>query len=165
MSLGAELALVFGQKDAVGAAQECARAVLIFVCGWAMIRAMGRRAFGRWSALDIVVVIVVGSNLSRALTGSAPLWGTLAATAVLFGLHQIVAVACASHPAISHFVEGRSIRLGEAGRLIRPALLRHGLSEADVNEALRQHGLTTPDAAQRITLEPSGKITVLKSAG
>lgn len=163
MSLHGELAVVFGQKDAMGAGQECARAILVFVCGWAMIRVMGRRAFGRWSALDIVVVIVVGSNLSRALTGAAPLWGTLAATAVIFGLHQLVAVACASHPAISHFVEGKSIRLGEAGRLIRGALLRHGISEADLNQALRQEGLTDADAAELVTLEASGRITVLKS--
>jgi hypothetical protein len=37
----------------------------------------GRRVFGRWAALDIVVAIVVGSNLSRALTGAAQLGGTL----------------------------------------------------------------------------------------
>ena len=32
--------------------------------------------FGRWSALDIVLAIITGSSLSRARTGSAPLWGT-----------------------------------------------------------------------------------------
>jgi uncharacterized membrane protein YcaP (DUF421 family) len=165
MSLSSELALVFGEKGAVDAGQECARAALVLLAGWAMIRLMGRRAFGRWSALDIVVSIVVGSNLSRALTGNAPLWGTLAATAVIFGLHQLVAVLCASHPGVSHLVEGRSIRLGEGGRLIPPAMLRHGISEADINEALRQSGLTDPGAAELVTLEPSGKITILKSKG
>lgn len=165
MSLSSELAVVFGQKDAIGAGQECARAVLILICGWGMIRLMGRRTFGRWSALDIVVAIVVGSNLSRALTGSAPLWGTLAATALIFGLHQLVAIACASQPWISHAVEGGSIRLGEGGKLIRAAMLRHGISEADINEALRQSGLTEPGPTQLVTLEPSGKITVLKSSG
>jgi uncharacterized membrane protein YcaP (DUF421 family) len=163
MSLGEQLAVVFGHKDAMSVGQECARAILIFVCGWAMIRVMGRRAFGRWSALDIVVAIVVGSNLSRALTGSAPLWGTLAATVVIFGVHQLVAIACASHPRVSHVVEGRSIRLGEDGRLNPRALLRHGISEADLNQALREHGLTDPNGTRHITLEPSGKITVLKS--
>ncbi len=165
MSMSDELALMFGHKDAVSAGQECARAVLVLICGWAMIRLMGRRAFGRWSALDIVVSIVVGSNLSRTITGSAPLWGTLAATALIFGLHQLVAVLCASQPAISHFIEGRSIRLGEGGRLIPPTMLRHGISDADINEALRQSGLTEPGAAELVTLEPSGKITILKSKG
>jgi len=73
---------IFGAKDSVGAGQEAARAVIVFLAGWGMIRLFGRRAFGRWSALDIVVAIVVGSNLSRTLTGSAPLGGTLLATTV-----------------------------------------------------------------------------------
>ena len=144
MSIGDDLTLIFGHKDAVGAGQECARAVLVFICGWAMIRLLGRRAFGRWSALDIVVSIVVGSNLSRTITGSAPLWGTLAATAVIFGLHQLVAIVCASHPGISHFIEGRSIRLGEGGKLSPPAMLRHGISEAASTRLCVSPGSPTP---------------------
>ena len=44
-------------------------------------------------------------------------------------------------------------------------MLRHGISEADINEALRQSGLTEPGPTRLVTLEPSGKITVLKSVG
>ncbi len=67
---------IFGRDDAVDTAQLVARACLIFVYGLVLVRLAGRRVFGRWSALDIIVSIVVGSNLSRALTGNAPLLGT-----------------------------------------------------------------------------------------
>jgi uncharacterized membrane protein YcaP (DUF421 family) len=164
MSPGEALTAVFGQHGSLNPGQECARAALILFCGWAMIRTLGRRAFGRWSALDIVVSIIVGSNLSRALTGSAPLWGTLLATIVIFALHQLVAIACASHPRISHFVEGASIKLVEGGRVVEGAFLRHGVSEADLNQALRQAGLDEPGQARLITLEPSGKITVIRAS-
>lgn len=50
--------------------QDCARAVLVFICGLVLVRIAGRRVFGQWSALEIVVSIIIGSNLSRALTGS-----------------------------------------------------------------------------------------------
>lgn len=163
MSFTDQLSVAFGSDHALTPMQECARAALILVCGWAMIRLLGRRAFGRWSALDIIVSIVVGSNLSRALTGSAPLWGTLAATALIFALHQVVALACASRPHISHVVEGRSVPLAEGGAVIRRALLRHGISEADLNEALRQSGLEDARLAHLVTLEPSGKITILRT--
>jgi len=53
---------------------------VIFAFGLALVRLAGRRVFVRWAALDIVVAVVVGSNLSRALTGTAPLGGTLAAS-------------------------------------------------------------------------------------
>ncbi len=59
----------------VTVAQECARAVLVLAYGLTLVRLSGRGAFGKWSALDIIVSIMVGSTLSRALTGSAPLPG------------------------------------------------------------------------------------------
>ena len=39
---------------------------------------------------------------------------------------------------------------------------RHAISEADLNEALRQSGLEAIGEASRITLEPSGRLTVTK---
>lgn len=66
---------IFGQMKDLTTGQECGRAVLIFAYGFAMVRVLGRRVFGKWAALDIIISIIVGSNLSRALTGSAPLWG------------------------------------------------------------------------------------------
>ncbi|MGH8291183.1 MAG: hypothetical protein ACREV7_19635 [Steroidobacteraceae bacterium] len=41
------------------------------------MRLAGRRTFARWSALDMIVSIIMGSSLSRALTGAAPLGGTI----------------------------------------------------------------------------------------
>ena len=66
-------AAIFGVDAHLSWAQECARAVLVFAYGLLLVRVAGRRIFGKWSALDIIVSIVVGSNLSRALTGSAEL--------------------------------------------------------------------------------------------
>ncbi len=142
-------------------AQECARALLIFVYGLAIVRLAGRRVFGKWSALDIIVSIIVGSNPSRALTGSAALFGTIAATTVLMVVHWVLARMAAQWPAWSHFLEGRAVDLSKEGSL-SPAVQRHAISEADLGEALRQSGLESADAARRITLEPSGRINVLK---
>src|SRR5690242_20367418 len=71
--------------------QECARAVLIFAYGFILLRLTGRRIFGKWAALDIIVSIIIGSNLSRALTGQAPLGGTLLSTTLLIALHWLLA--------------------------------------------------------------------------
>ena len=68
---------VFGSTVGITWWQECARAALIFCYGLLLVRLAGRRIFATWSALDIVVAIVTGSTLSRALTGNAPLFGTL----------------------------------------------------------------------------------------
>ncbi len=151
---------LFGSTGHVTWAQECARAALIFFYGLALVRIAGRRVFGKWAALDIIVSIIIGSNLSRALTGSAALWGTLAATTLLMLLHWVLAHAAARSPRLSRLLEGRSIRLGERGHMDDRTLIRHAVSEADLGEALRGAGLDDASGARLVVLEPSGKIGV-----
>jgi uncharacterized membrane protein YcaP (DUF421 family) len=143
--------------------QESLRAVVIFVYGLVLVRLSGRRAFGKWSALDIIVSIMVGSNLSRALTGGAPFIPTIVATTIMMALHWLVAQATARSPRISRLVEGRAEVLGRAGKLLHDQLLRNAISQNDVDEALRKSGLDDPAQTRQVTLEPSGQITVLKT--
>ncbi|HEX4738005.1 MAG TPA: hypothetical protein VH331_10645 [Allosphingosinicella sp.] len=153
---------IFGDHGSLTMAQECARAVLIFAFGLLLVRIAGRRVFGKWSALDIIVSIIIGSNLSRTLTGNAPLWGTLVASTLLMGLHWLLALAAARWSAVSHVLEGRSIELGADGSVADDVRVRHAVSEADLNQALRSKGLRTPEETKLIVLEPSGSINVLK---
>lgn len=156
---------IFGPTGGqITAAQECARAVLVFIYGLTLVRLAGRRAFGKWSALDIIVSIVLGSNLSRCLTGSAPLWGTLAASALIMALHWFMAQGVARSAILSRILEGGSVRLGESGGIDSQRMARHAVSEADISEALRSVGLEHHSGSRLIVLEPSGKISVLKRA-
>lgn len=159
----AELDLIFGTQGHLHWLQECGRALVIFVYGLAMIRIAGRRLFGKWAALDIVVSITVGSNLSRALTGSAPFAGTLAATTLLILLHWVLATAAARWRAVSWLVEGLPQALARGGAMDHGPRLRHAVSEADVAEALRKAGVDDVAQTRAVTLEPSGTITVLKA--
>jgi uncharacterized membrane protein YcaP (DUF421 family) len=153
---------VFGTGPQLIWWQECARALVVFCYGLVLVRAAGRRVFGKWAALDIVVAIVVGSNLSRALTGNAALLGTLVATTLLMALHWALAHGAARSARLSQLLEGRSVRLGEGGRVEAAALARHAVSEADLHEALHGAGLEGASGARLIVLEPSGKLSVLK---
>jgi uncharacterized membrane protein YcaP (DUF421 family) len=153
---------IFGEPPRVTPAQECARAVLVFCYGLALLRIAGRRIFGKWSALDLVVSIVVGSNLSRALTGTAPLLGTMLATTVLIGLHWILARLAALSAGVARVLEGKPIQIGSFGQIDRSVQRRVGLSEADMHEAIRQNGIDAVEATEKLTLEPSGKLTVIR---
>ena len=57
--------------------------LIVLDCGIVFVRIAGKRTFCTLSAFDIVLAV----NLSRALTGNAPFWPTLAATTVLARLH------------------------------------------------------------------------------
>jgi len=158
---------IFGaniEKD-LTLAQECARAVLVFFYGLVMLRLSGRRTFAQMSAIDLVVSIIIGSNLSRAMTGSIPFWQTLAAVAVLVGLHLMLAYLVAHYPKLARRVEGRPILLAEDGKILEGPRMRCKISLDDLDESLREKGLDGLDEigkTKKLVLEPSGKISVIR---
>jgi uncharacterized membrane protein YcaP (DUF421 family) len=152
---------IFGQQHALSFGQECARAVLIFAFGLALVRLAGRRVFGKWAALDIVVSIIVGSSLSRALTGSAPLLGTLAASIIFVALHGLLANGAARWPKLARVFEGRSFDLARDGHMDDAMRKRRSVSLTDLNEALHRAGIEDIHDAKLVNLEPSGRITVI----
>jgi uncharacterized membrane protein YcaP (DUF421 family) len=156
---------IFGIQNNLSTGQEAARAVLIFTYGLLILRLCGPRMFGHWSALDIVISIMVGSALARAMTGSAPLIGTMVAAAVMAFLHVALAHGVARNSKLAYLVEGRSVTLIDHGRIDHLARKHSKISEADLREALREHGLdgeAKADNVKRMTLEPSGKLSVVK---
>jgi len=154
---------IFGQLGHLTWRQECDRALVVFIYGLVIVRVAGRRVFGKWAALDIIVSVIVGSNLSRALTGQASLGGTLAATTALMVLHWLLAQAAARSAWLAGILEGTPIELGRGGSVDQAAMRRNSVSHRDLDEALRQSSVEDVSKTHRVVLEPSGKITVLKS--
>lgn len=156
---------VFGVQNHLSTAQEAARAFLIFSYGLLLLRLSGPRMFGHWSALDIVISIMIGSALARAMTGSAPLVGTMVAAAIMALLHVSLAHCVARNRRLAHVVEGEPVILIDHGRIDHKTRRRNRISEADLREALREQGIDGEEKASNVksmTLEPSGKLSVIK---
>ncbi len=141
--------------------QMSLRASLLFAIGLAIMRLAAARAFGKWTAMDIILAVIVGSNLSRALTGSAPFWPTVIATLVLVALHAAVSWAVTRWPALSGVLKGRSVRLVRDGEVDEAALRRHGIGRGDLRMALRARGIDEVEGAEAVHLERNGDISVI----
>ena len=142
--------------------QMSIRAGLIFLFGLTLVRLAGKRVFGRWGAMDIILSVVIGSNLSRALTGAAPFLQTLAATTVLVLLHAALAALAARVRWIGPGFKGTPACLMSDGRLDEHALRRHGLGRHDFEEALRASGVTDPGQVREAWIERNGGISVIR---
>jgi len=143
--------------------QMSARAVVVFVFGVFLVRLASKRAFGKWDALDIIVSIVIGSNLSRALTGNAPLWPTLAGSATLIVLHAVLAHVAVLAPWLGPLLKGSPARLVTDGRVDERALRRHGIGHHDLEEALRCSGVEDVGQVRAAWIERNGSISIVKA--
>lgn len=141
--------------------QMTLRAMLIFVYGVVIFRFAYRRFFGQSTDFDIVVVVLIGSAMSRTLTGNAPLLPTLAATTTLVALHGALALMAWRWPLVGWLIKGSESRLIERGRMDRRAMLRSGVTERDLLEAIRLKGCKEISRVEAAVLERSGKISVI----
>lgn len=154
-------ALIGTEGEAINWWQMSLRATLIFMLGVLIVRFAATRAFGRWSALDIIFAVVVGSNLGRAMTGSAPFVATLVATLVLVVLHGVLARASARWGWLGALTKGRSVVLVQDGRMDHDRMRRAGIGEGDLRMAMRAKGHADLDQVQTISLERNGDLTVI----
>jgi len=160
------LNLLFGGNapgESLDAVQMAGRALLVYVAGLAIVRAGKNRLLGRSTAFDIVLGFILGSMLSRAINGAAPLFETLVAALVLVALHWTFAHLAIGSDNIASAVKGRRIVLVREGRIEQEALRSAEISERDLREELRLSGAHIDDPAEveLACLERNGRISVL----
>lgn len=147
------------------ALQLCARAVLLFAFGILCIRIAGRRTFAQYSPLDIIVAVVVGSDISRIMTGKAPFVPGAAATLAIVMLHRAVAMAALRWPALGRIVKCQPAPLIRDGVINDEQLRAHELSRSDLLEGLRLEQAEDPTQVKLAMLEGGGRISVIKREG
>jgi uncharacterized membrane protein YcaP (DUF421 family) len=150
-------------KDQILWWQASIRAVVIFFYGLLLIRFLGRRAFGKQSALDILLAIVIGSSLSRTMTGNAPFIQTTIATAVIFALYWSIEHLAARSEFLGFVFKARPVELMRNGRLRKTAMVLTGTSRGDIEEAARQSGKANLSEVSAAVLERNGKISTLSA--
>jgi uncharacterized membrane protein YcaP (DUF421 family) len=137
------------------------RGVLVFLFCAILIRVLCRRAFGMQSYLDIALAVLIGSILSRTVTGEAPFFGTLAASVGIAACYWLLVHLTQRFHSIGWLVKGASSVLVRDGQIDQHAMRSAGISRADLEEAVRQSHLPDLSRARTAILERSGRISVL----
>jgi uncharacterized membrane protein YcaP (DUF421 family) len=157
----AALGLGLESKE-IGVAQMALRAVVVYVVTVAFVRLAKKRFMGRASAFDVILGIMLGSIVSRAITGNAPFAPALAATAALIAMHWLFSYVAYHWHAFGVAVKGQPRTLIRDGGLDRGAMRRAHITEHDLHEDLRGEGLEGLDNVKEARLERSGKLSVVK---
>jgi len=141
-----------------------ARAVIVFGFAVALARVADRRMLGHNAGFDIMLLVVLGSVLSRAINGQAAFFPTLGASALLVALHHLVATVAFHSHGFSQWVKGRPRTLVRQGRIDARALAQAKFTDDDLDESLRLNG-GVDDIAQvtEARLERNGTVSVVKA--
>jgi uncharacterized membrane protein YcaP (DUF421 family) len=142
--------------------QVCFRAVVVYLVLIGYLRFAKKRFLGEATALDAVLVIVIGSIASRAISGTAPFIASLAGTFVLVAIHWLISFLTESSLTLSYLIKGHDTLIIRNGRVNRQALRSAHMSDDDLAEDLRQQGVSNPEKVKEARLERSGKLSVIK---
>lgn len=164
-SLSSVLSYVFGgdfPRDPLLLHQVAARAMILYLGGLAIVRLGKSRIITRMSPLDVILGFVLGSLLSRGMTGHASLSGTLIASAAVVGIHWLLSLlACRSHT-FGNLIKGHSRRIVQDGQPLLDNMRQHHLSLHDLQEQLRLQGVEDLSQVREAYKERSGDVSVLR---
>jgi uncharacterized membrane protein YcaP (DUF421 family) len=161
-ALDAGLCLSATQANELNTLQVCARAIVVYVVLIGYVRLGKKRFLGQATAFDVILLIIIGSIASRAISGTAPFVASLAGTLALVMFHWVISYLGQFSPLIGFLAKGTDTVLVKKGRVDRLALKSVHMSEEDLAEDLRQHGISDPRNVLEARLERSGKLSVVE---
>ena len=142
--------------------QMCDRALLVYVALIALVRLGKKRSLGRATAFDVVLVIIIGSIAGRAITGGAPLIPALASLLVLIALHWFFSLVSERSTALAPQSKASQRRSSRAARWIAKRCRQAHMSNDDLEEDLREKGVSKVTEVDDAYLERSGRLSVVK---
>ncbi len=154
--------IIFGHGKDLNALQMSCRAIVCFFLTLLFLRIAGIRTFGKKSAFDTVIIIMLGSILSRAAVGASPFIATSIACFVFAMVHWLLGKLSYYSDFIGQIVKGDKLSLYKDGVENKKNMGRASISKKDLEEALR---LTINDTdwqkVNEMILERTGDISVI----
>jgi len=152
-----------GRESAdLNSAEVAIRTAIVYLASLALVRVASRRFLSQATAFDVIVGIMLGSIMSRAINGSALFLPTIVAGLVLVGLHWLFAFIAFHTSVFGPVVKGEPVLLVKDGEVQEEGMRFANLTPRDLNEALRlQSGDTDPKKIKRAYLERNGSISVV----
>lgn len=137
-------------------------AVVAYAALVVILRGFGKRTLSQLNQFDWVVTVALGSTLATViLSAEIAIAEGVAALAVLVALQFLVAWTEVRSDLVTRVVRGEPRLLLHDGRLLRDAMHQERVTERDLLQALRQHGIARLEEAGAVILETNGNLSVL----
>ena len=144
--------------------QVSVRGVIVFIATLVMVRLSSKRSLAEKTAFDAVLVVIIGSMLSRAINGSAAFLPTLGSGFVLVLLHRLFGFTAFYSHAFGIVLKGKPAVLVQNGRLQHKNMLWNHISEHDLQEDMRLEAKTEDLSQIKVArIERSGDISFIKA--
>ncbi len=142
--------------------QMVLRTIIVYGVALGLIRLGKRRFLGGYTAFDILMGFVVGSIMSRAITGGESFFSAILVISTLMAIHYFISYVSYHYSSASKLMKNEERQLVKDGIINDAAMLKSKLGENDLLQALRQKaGIEDAKHVKSAYLERDGSITVI----
>ncbi len=139
------------------------RTAIIYAAVLVGLRLTGKREVGQMTPFDLVLLILIANAVQNAMTGpDNSVTGGLVAAGTLLLLNYILSKVVFRNRHLRRMVEGTPTILVKDGLLILRNLEYEHITQDELGQALREHGVPTPEDVGLAVLEIDGSISVLR---
>ena len=154
--------LDLGSITVAGAAATVVRSLVVYLAILAALRAAGKRHVGQLSIVDFVLVLLVSNAVQNAMVGSdTSLAGGLVAALTLILVNLVLTRFVLRHERFGALVEGEPTLLVRNGQVLEAHLAREGIRRAELEAAIREHGINDEKDCRLVIQEIDGSISVV----
>ncbi|MCE3235463.1 MAG: putative rane protein [Vampirovibrio sp.] len=148
-------------QDPLSLWQMGIRAVIVYIVGLVLVRFGNKRFQGRFTVFDFILSIILGSVISRAITGN-PFYPTLFAAFVLVVVHGVFSNIAFFSSRFGELIKGTHRLLIDDGKIQWREMRQAGISQRDLEQALRtQMHTTSLEGIKEARLERNGRISFI----
>ena len=141
------------------------RGIVLYAFVVFILRVIGRRELSSLSAIDLVLLIVLGDAIQQGLTqDDYSITGALVAVSTLAIMQVITSYISYRVKPFRKILKGEPIILIEDGKLLNQNLRRERITADDVAEEMRAQQIATFDQVQWAILESNGTISFIQKA-
>lgn len=140
--------------------------VAIYLAMVVALRVFGKREIGQFTLFDLVLVLLVANAVQPAMTGpDTSLGGGLLIILTLVVTDRALAAGRRHVPLLRRVLQPPPTELARDGAWLTDDVNREGLDPADLDAALREHGIASIDDVALAVLEGDGSISVVPRSG
>lgn len=130
------------------------------------IRFFGRKELTQLSTTDLVFIILISNSVQNAMVGpDSSLQGGLLAALVLFGVNFLLKWLMFRSPKFKELLESKPVILIHNGKLDIQHIHKLEITMDELEEAIREHGLSDYKEVKLAIMEVDGNISVISEDG
>lgn len=138
-----------------------ARAAAVYVLLLVIVRTLGRRTVGNFSAFDLLVALMLGEVVDEMIYGDVRFVQGAVAMVAIGSLTFLDSLLSYWDHGMEAVLEGKPVIVVKHGQFHRPGMRRERMNEKDVLAALRMEGIRDMREVQYAIVEHDGTVSVL----